>query len=246
MDNTILTLLNQVGFNEKEATVYTALLELGQGDITDIAKKTGLKRSIIYVVLEKLQTDGYVNLVPQLKVKTYTASDPKKIMHNLQTKAVAFRDMLPIISALYSMPGKKPRIQYFEGKSAVLSVYREVSRFPEVFFISSIQQLRKYIPEEVDLWVKSFQSKNNTLHGWHLMPRTSSDVAFGKAVTPYGQRVRFLPKGYEIDMDFSLYGNKVAITAIGDPFFVVVIESQIIFNSMRVIFDLLWKQAKPL
>lgn len=245
MDKTVLNLLEHVGFNEKEAAVYHALLELGQGDITDIAKTAGLKRSNIYVLLDKLEKQGYVSTVPGLAIKTYIPTDPVKILHQLQNSTSMFKEMLPFIQALYNRPGHKPRINYFEGKKGVLSVYREINRFPKAYFISSMHRLTEYIPEEVEYWMKALNTPAITCNTMHVLSYSPEDIRYAKTVESKRQQVRFLPNNQSIDMDISIYGNKVAITTVGDPFFVVVIESQILFNSMKLIFDIVWNASKP-
>ncbi|KKQ22634.1 MAG: hypothetical protein US37_C0002G0259 [Candidatus Moranbacteria bacterium GW2011_GWF2_37_11] len=44
MDLDLIKLLEESGFTGKEARVYLALLELGQGNVTEIAKISDLKR----------------------------------------------------------------------------------------------------------------------------------------------------------------------------------------------------------
>jgi sugar-specific transcriptional regulator TrmB len=46
------SLLTQLGLSDKESALYLALLELGQADVADTAKKAGVKRSTAYVLLE--------------------------------------------------------------------------------------------------------------------------------------------------------------------------------------------------
>ena len=54
-DSPIYKTLISVGFSEKEAAVYLALLELEVAGVTEIAKKSNIKRSSTYVVLESLK-----------------------------------------------------------------------------------------------------------------------------------------------------------------------------------------------
>ena len=88
MDETLLKLLEQTGFTKKEALVYLALLELVQGNVSEIAKITELKRPIIYVILEGLIKRGYVSELPNKKINTYQASDPSIILSKLSLTTV--------------------------------------------------------------------------------------------------------------------------------------------------------------
>lgn len=243
MDDTLIKTLEGIGYTPKESRVYLALLELGQGDVTDIAKVSGLKRSIVYVILKKLVRDGYVSSVTGKRVQHFTAVDPIKLFHNLQSSVGNFKDMLPLFRGLYQRLKSKPRFHYFEGIDGVMSVYREIERFPVAAYISSTERLQKYISNEVDKWVRGMKSQTIKTRGRHLLSDTSADQAFARSVEKYNQEVRFLPKGTLLDMDFSLYGNNLAITSLHDPVFIVVVESTNLVRSFLGLFDILWNTA---
>lgn len=46
-----------------------------------------------------------------------------------------------------------------------------------------------------------------------------------------------------LEMDFALYGDNVALTSLGDPLFVTVIQSPEIHRSLTTVFELLWRAA---
>ena len=86
MDIPLLRTLTDFGFTDKEARVYLALLELGEGNVTHIAQKTGLKRAIIYIVLERLMQQGYASRTGRGKVQRFTAIGDKPFAGPLRTK----------------------------------------------------------------------------------------------------------------------------------------------------------------
>ena len=54
--------LQSLGFSEKEATVYVALLELGRGTVTEIARRAGINRTTGYDILDSLAGKGVGNI----------------------------------------------------------------------------------------------------------------------------------------------------------------------------------------
>lgn len=245
MDTSLLRSLTDIGLTEKEARVYLALLELGEGTVSAIAQKAELKRAIIYVVLEKLNKLGYVSKVGQSKIERFTAADPLQLFNSEQTRITNFKYMLPLLRSAYNRPSHKPKFNYFQGKEAILTVFAEISRYPKAFFISSIDRLNTFVPEEVERWAKGYTMETKNHMSTHLLTDTKADRAFAEVVLKTKQQVRLLPKGMDINIDFSIYGNKVALTSIGDPLFIVVIESQPLADSMTAIFQLLWLSRPP-
>jgi HTH-type transcriptional regulator, sugar sensing transcriptional regulator len=246
MDTPLLRTLTDFGLTDKEAKVYLALLELGEGNVTKIAQKTGLKRAITYIVLDRLMQRGYASKTGRGKVLRFTAADPLQLFNSEQTRLSNFKFMLPLMRSLYNTPKAKPRFNYFEGKEAILTVYAEISRFPTARFISSIGRLNSFVPEEVERWQNEYESVTKHHQSMHLLTDTPADRNFAKIISGHSQQFRLLPKDTSLDMDFSIYGEKVAITSIGDPLFVVVIESLALARSITTLFELLWQTARPI
>jgi len=243
MDEKLSTLLQNIGFTEKEALVYLSLMELGSGTVSQIAQRAKLKRSIIYIILEGLIKRGYVSEMPETKISRYIAVDPTKILSDLKNKMTDLKSLLPSLLAIYNKPAWKPKINYFEGPEGVLSVYHQINQSKEASFISSTERIKEYLPEEVSYWEKNLKEGTIPLIGKNLLSNTETDRQFANKLKSTKQQIKFLPKGLTLDMDISIWENKVALTSLKDHLFIVVIESTALFNSMKTIFDLLWEQG---
>jgi len=243
MDEKLSQLLQNIGFTEKEALVYLALMELGSGTVTDIAQRAKLKRSIIYIILEGLIKRGYVSEIPDTKINHYVAAEPTKILSDLKNKAANFKNLLPSLLAIYNKTTWKPKINYFEGKEGVQKIYRYIEHVKKADFITATGRIAEYMPEEVESWITEKLSKTVPLVGRHLLSNTKIDRDFAKRLKGTSQQIKFLPRGLTLEMDVSIYENKVALTSLGEHLFIVVIESKELYNSMKTVFDLLWQQG---
>ena len=246
IDENLVLALSGVGFEEKEARVYLALSEIGKASVSEIAAKAELKRPAVYYLLENLKTRGYVQDVAGDKVKRFSAIDPGRVLHNNQIAVEEFRFMLPLIRALQEKGGARPRIEYLEGKDAVVAVYRLFEKRKRARFLTSIKRLNTFMPEEVESWVRRYESgqdKEKT-HAT-LLTDTPEDRAWADRAMKAEQNVRTLPKGMEIEMDFSMVDDILSITSF-DPLFIVVIHSERIARSSMALFDLAWKTGKEI
>ena len=246
MDETLLKLLEQTGFTKKEALVYLALLELGKGNVSEIAKITELKRPIIYVILEGLIKRGYANEVPNQKINIYQAIDPSIILNKLQITTKNFSEMLPIFRTLKSKGNKRPKINYYETLEGIWNVYEEMNQIKDPFFITSYGRIEKYFPGGTEKWIKNYKKGLYKLKGRHLIPNNFRDIEIGRGFSRINQQVRILPNLKNINMDFTLFGNKLSITSLEDEPFIVVMESDELVKSMLPIFEIAWKMGKNL
>lgn len=242
-DQTLIKTLQNVGFDEKEASAYLALLELSSGTVSEIAERADLKRAIVYHVMDRLNERGYVTNVPDKGVKRFEASDPLKILQNSRTATEDLKFMLPLMRALHDKGSDKPKFEFFEGKEAVVSVYRMFDYAKSARFLTSMDRLYEIMPEEVDAWVNRFQKGMFPDMGRHLIPNTKRDHEWAQKAISAGQEVRFLPKDMDTEMDFAIIDGMLGITSF-KPLFIVLIHSERIAASAAQLFDLAWRQCK--
>ncbi len=246
MDADLIKLLESSGFTPKEAQVYMALLELGRGDVTDISKLSGLKRSIIYVLLEGLIMRGYISELPNQKINTYQAVDPSFILNQLKTTTRNFSEMLPFFQTLRNKGQRRPKITYYENKESIWKIYESINLASEAFFMSSYERIEKHFPGATQKWIDDYQKRRISVKGRHLVPNSPFELDAIKKISITGQEVRYLPEVESFDMDFSLYDNKLALTSLEDEPFIVVIESESLVNSIRPIFEIAWGKGKKI
>lgn len=246
MDNDLIKLLEASGFTSKEAQVYLALLELSAGTVTEIARITELKRAIIYVILEGLIKRGYVSELPNKKINTFQAVDPSFILNQLKITTRNFSEMLPMFRTLHNKGNQRPKITYHESKESIWKVYESINLVPEAFFISSYERIEKHFPGSIKKWTEDFTKKRIPVKGNHLVANNKFDLATIKEFARTGQNARYLPEIKNFNIDFSLYGNKLALTSLEEKPFIVVIESEELANSFRSIFEIVWKSGKEI
>ena len=241
LDKNILQTLKNVGLEEKEAHVYLANLELGSASVSQIAQRAGLKRPIVYYILEKLKSRGYIYRIEEGGVKKFSAADPSKVFQVASGAVEELRFMLPIIRALQEKGAKKPRIEYLEDRESILSLFRLYDRGKSQRYITSIDRLDVTDLEDPGMWAKRYESGQIKARAKTLLSDTPKDRAWAKRVAATGQSVRFIPPG--MDMDFSIVDGLFSITSL-EPLFSVVIHSESAARSAAALFDLVWKSRR--
>jgi len=77
--------LEEIGLSDKEAKVYIAVLELGEGSASEIAKKSEVNRATVYFTLENLMKLGLVSATNEEKKQKFVPEDPSQL-ENIITK----------------------------------------------------------------------------------------------------------------------------------------------------------------
>ena len=243
----MVQLLETSGFAQKEAQVYLALLELGQGTVTEISKITELKRSIIYVILEGLIKRGQASELPDKRINVYQATDPSVILLKLKTTTKNFSEMLPILQTMGSRGKKKPKIRYYDTKEGVLNIWNnEMSYAKDAFFISSYKRIEDHFPGAIAEWIKKIKRGIVSTGFRSLIADSPIEIELTKEFASANQKVRTLSDLRDSQMDFTIFDNKLAITSLAAEPFIVVIESEELVRSMKPIFEIAWGKGKDL
>ncbi|MFA5872060.1 MAG: helix-turn-helix domain-containing protein [Parcubacteria group bacterium] len=247
MDQDLIKIIESVGLRDKEAKVYLALLELGKGTATEVAKNAGLKRSIVYVILEDLMKRGLASQLPDKKINEYQPIDPSAILVQQKAGLKNFAEMLPLLQTLRYKGGKKPKIQYVENKNAILNIYEELNYAEWAYYISSYQKIDELISKKVlEQWIKNYAKGLYKVEAKHLIPDNPTELKYGQAYKEAGQNIKILSGINEFNMDLTLTENKFVITFIEESPFLVLIESETLSRSLKPLFEIIWRSAKEL
>jgi sugar-specific transcriptional regulator TrmB len=242
----ILDTLKFVGLNEKEGSVYLALLELGTADVSEIAKKSGIKRPTCYLVLDDLRSKGLVSQVPA-KINLFTAESPEKLSGELYKKQELLKRFLPNLQALHNAKKEKPQVQLFQGKEGVRLVYNKIFESDSVWFFGTIQEVLKIDPEAWEEFLKKAKERKFQIRDFLI--RTPEDEAYAKRVKAdqaYRDHyeIRFLPQNFRFANDNAIFGDNVVFFSFRPQIFAVMITSKEIAQSLKVLHELAWKNAE--
>ena len=76
--------LASIGFSDKEVGVYLALLDLGKGTVSQIARKANINRTTGYDILNTLVNKGLASISGREPKQEYLAESPDKIEKLIQ------------------------------------------------------------------------------------------------------------------------------------------------------------------
>jgi sugar-specific transcriptional regulator TrmB len=99
-------LVEKLGFTDKEARVYLALVELGEGPVSEVSSAAKVKHSTTYLVLESLEEQGLVRQNRLHKKLVYIAEPPNKLMAQLNQKKELITQILPKLLETYRLNKK--------------------------------------------------------------------------------------------------------------------------------------------
>lgn len=246
--------LPKLGLTENQSKVYTTALELGEASITDIARKAELKRPTVYLLIEELEIMGLISSVRKGKRTVYTAQHPNRLLEIARSREKQIEEIMPDLLALHNAPKEKPKIQVFEGARGLQLVYDEMyaalGNKEEALFFTDIKTLQEHFPEALTEYKKKLQQLKNP-----RVRELNFGDAIGKEWSSTMTRVmkgksnyaaRILPTNFEFGTtDNLIFGSKLVIFSHKKDLFVIVIDSEEVAKTYRVLFEWAWRSAQP-
>ncbi len=237
--------LIKAGLVKNEAKVYLALLKLGTASITEISQKSGVERTLIYGVVEKLLEKGLISSVIKINKKYFEPANPEKILDLIKEKEKIIEDALPELKSLYKSVEKKQEVHHFKGKEGAKTILetllKENSKEWLIFGTTgkTAEVLSFYLPQfhkkrvEKKIIFKAIYSEDSL--------KRAKEIKKMKLT-----KVKILPKEYMTPTHINIVGNKLGIILWSEQPLGILIENKEIAESFRNYFKLLWNMAKKL
>lgn len=239
--------VEKLGLSDNEAATYLAALEVAFGvSIAGIARKTGIKRSTVYLALASLMKRGLISMSRRGNRHIYVAEDPRVFAEKLKEQESYLRGLLPELLSMTNALARKPTIRFFEGIEGIKDVYRDTldgkgeellgwatDDIEENFDATWLTE--EYVPARVKAKIAVRALAPDTPRMRKLLPE---DV-------PSLRNLRFLdPSDAPFAIEINIYGKrKVSLVSFREEFGII-IESETIHNTMRAIFESAWKKAE--
>lgn len=120
--------LEQIGFKKNEASVYIAVLELGEPMVGVVEAQTGMHKQLIYNAAERLLAEGLIEITEIRGRKHFRATDPTLVEERLRQKTVLAH---AVVGELLSAANKKrvaDEVRVYRGKLDVQQYFLQSMR----------------------------------------------------------------------------------------------------------------------
>ena len=244
--------LTKLGFTNKEAKIYLALIEVNEASAQVLAKSAELNRSTTYVILDSLIQKGLVSTIEKNGVKLFQSTPPEQVLSFLQEKTKQYQDLvgyahqiLPELKAVFKGVGTKPNIQFFEGEEGIKTVYEETLTSTETIrAFASIDDMHNTLPEYFPEYYHRRAGRG--IHIRAIFPDTEKTRERIKFNEQESRTAQLIPSDkFAFTPEINVYDNKLIFMSLKERF-ALVIQSAEIADAMKKIFELAWAEAERL
>ncbi|MAF34565.1 hypothetical protein CMO91_01840 [Candidatus Woesearchaeota archaeon] len=253
MDREVLI---EAGLTDGESRVYLALLDLGSSTTGPIIQKSGVTRSFIYEILDKLIKLGLITYVAKDRTKYYQAADPKRLLegikeqedHLKQSKTKVEKLIPELMAKLHASNQSEVRVyQGFKGMIAVHEqTYNKLKRGDAHCYFGGAEQ-----PKEHHLfWQRDHVRRGKLgIKSKILFNQDTPTQVLNNRNSYKGCDARYMPIKFDSPTYFLVYKDTVVVyIPTGqnpEDMLAVEIVKQEVADSFQEFFDEFWKRSDP-
>ncbi len=232
--------LMKIGLGKNEAEIYLALLSLGKSTVTSLTQHTGIHRTYIYDILEKLKEKGLVAYSVEKNKKYFIAAEPKKLKEYLLEKVEAVEVILPELNKIKNLPKEETLVESYKGLEGMKSLLNDVLKEKKdvVGFGIDEEIFQTQFPVIIENYYKKAEKAG---YSERYLTHEKAKYIYKKKHVSY----RFIPVEYFGHIPTLIYGDKIWIT-IFDPMTNILIKNRQLADTYRKHFEMLWKIAKEI
>lgn len=205
-----LTSLEGLGLNKSEAKVYTVAVQLGQTNVSAIARETGINRRNIYDALSTLIDKGLMFQIIGEREGTYAAVEPTKLLELIQTKELALESIMPSLEQRFASPSPGENAAIYKGLDGFKNYLEDIlTTGKDVYCLgakggwsfSGLGDFADWFEQErIRKKIKVFNLFDQEMH----------DIVQAKKplYNTYAE-YRFLPKEFSTNSGVDVFGDKV-------------------------------------
>jgi len=244
--------LQELGFTPGEEKIYFSLTKLGTSTITPIAKESGVSRSKVYEILEKLAQKGIVSHFKKNNVSHFKAAPPSRILDYLKKKEEELRKKREEFSS---------KLSFFDGLAKGSKSLQEAEVYEGIEGIKNVREIALKNSKKGDIFYyfgNPASGHENVLGYWddwnkrRRKKKISAFIIYNQDAKKFGERrkkeaytkVKYLPKKGSTHAWIEIYNNIVVIAIKYDKPMSIVINNKFVAESFKTYFDILWEVSK--
>ncbi len=247
--DSIFTALSAVGFSDNEIRVYLGLIQIGQGQVSRIARSAGINRTTVYDILAGLEAKGLVIQLGKEPKQEYRAESPRKLenffkekLRRDEQKLNVVKELIPELTSIHAV-GNKPVVRFYEGQEGLRHVYEDTLTSSETIrAFASVEDTHAGLPNYFPQYYKRRARANIKIRA--IFPHSDeADRLSSLDKVELRESVHVNLEKYSFSPEINIYDNKIMIASWKEKLGII-IESKEISDALKKVFELSWLEAK--
>lgn len=247
-----IKILETIGLTKGEAQLYITLLKTGNTTSGKLINESGVSRSKVYDVLERLKQKGLVTEIIKENVRYFEATDPSRIKDYLSLKKKEIDDqikesqgLIKDLKKLQNSHLEKQEARVYTGIEGLKTVYNEILQElnkNEEYLAFGIGE-REMEKEEIRLFIKKFHLRRAERK---IPARIVMNHKAKKQMKEFSNIGKYSYRFTDINFptNIAIFKDKVLTLVWDKKPIAFLIKSKEVAKKYKFYFEGVWEQAK--
>ncbi len=234
----VYDVLEELGFEQREAQIYTTLIRDEELPALQLARKLKIDRTTVYDILDRLIAKGIVSVIIKNKSKHFRALSPRKLLANFKDKYFFLESELSYLESLARNPAELVSCEIFYGEEGIKSVIKgflqDKNNYKIIGIKGEYEEVLGYFSNQILL--RLYESRRR-----------------GKAIVQKGEtfqklkneEYRYIGKTLDSSVTTLIYGDTTVFFIWTQPYYAISVKSKEMRKAQEEYFQLLWSNALP-
>jgi sugar-specific transcriptional regulator TrmB len=242
----IESIFKQFNLNRKETEAFLELVEIGASPISKWAHHAKIKRTSMYVILEKLLKTGLVSTfvhgnvqhVQPIAVSKITTLLDQRQREIEATKSVLNTE-LPELLALEKVSSITPKVKFYEGLLRVEAMYDEVLKEKSFYAFFHPERVKTMMPNYYHKIALTLRKNGGTAK--EILVNCKDAEEYKRLYISDKHKIAVLPKGVTFSSDTIITKDKIFLVGYSkDTIVGTEIWNSELAQTQLTLFELLW------
>lgn len=245
-------IFKQLGLKKEHEELYLASLEWGETIITNLARKTKIPRTTVYLLIKDLLDFGLITQTLKDGKTYYVPSSPEVLetlleqkQKQLQNSIFELKSKIMDIKAMNNSNSKKPKVEFLEGVEGIKQAYERTFEAEEIWFQCLTEDYEQVTSSSFfEDYIERF-FKRSDIRSKEIL-RLEEEYYFSEYKSDNNLQFR-VPVKNKTETDFWVYDGKVTFVSFNkDRPYALIIEDVDIASCVKNMYDLAWKKASEI
>jgi len=213
---------------------------------TELAKKSGIKRSTVYALLEDMKSEHLVALFEKGKIIFVRPEPPERLqslidarVRNVGIAQELSRDMQTSLTRQYHLSIGKPTIRYFEGEEGLKEIFNDIyaPKNVPVYGCVDLETADQAFPQYVARELIPLRLKHKLFACSLLADSPEARMIAERDEEQLRKTILLDKKAFPVPAEIDVYEDKIAMLSFEKGQFIgIIIQNEAFAKSLRSIF----------
>ncbi len=235
----IREILMDFGLDEKSIEIYITLIKNNEQSALEISRHTGIDRTTVYDVLQKLIHEGIVSVKIVNKSKHFIAFPPNKLLNHYREKYNALESIIPELNKISGQEKETIKCEVLQGKQGIRMLVKDLIDVKKDY--KAIGLVHNEIEEVLGYISPHGVKRINELN-------LKEELIVSKSTPDFEKLKNGVYTYIEHDLTSPVttitYGDKALFVIWKEPYYAVVIENKSVAETISEYFEIIASTGK--